>query len=234
MGKTLLGILARDPVPEEKLFADQVSAHRRAALHLRALEDMGEIQIVDDPSIFVRHEDEKVSFKAVPSIKELVFQAQQQAKAPAAFYGFINADVILSPTFLGDLREAKRKEQDTVILHRTDVDNLSEVSAICRSADPHQMQIGRKVNPGNSADGILFSKEALSEFLSTFPDFAVGEPWWDTAAIYWARHSRFSVRHMAENQALHVKHPQAWSFSSPGARRAHELYIELISLWPED
>lgn len=230
MDNAYLAVIAWDPVPTELLTTDQVQAQRRALLYLQTLKGIGAAQLLCDPDIFSRQDNEEISKKKVPTCRELISQALK--RGPAYYYGFMNADIILGPHFLSDLSRCRAVGNDIVLLHRTDVDSLSEVDSIVKSPHAAQIEIGKKVNPKNSTDGIFMTREAAGEFLEHFPSFVIAEPWWDTAAIYWARQSRFSVHSMAENQALHVKHPQGWSFRNKGARRAHELYVELMQNWP--
>lgn len=225
-----LAVIARDPVPEHLLTPDQVQAHRRAELYLDVLNATDEIVKVDDPLVFIRQFNNDISTKQVPGVKELVHKAHE--RADATFYGFINADIILAPHFLTELARARFLRVDIVILHRTDVANLSEVDAIVKSPDASQAEVGKKVSQANSADGIFLSEQAYQAFMEYYPDFVIAEPWWDTAFIHWANQSPYHVCHMAENQAIHVKHPQGWSFRTKAARRAYDLYAKLLTTWP--
>lgn len=228
----LLAVIARDPVPPAYLATtDQVQAHRTAESYLQILDEMGHIKLLNDPNAFERHDDEAISSKKVPTVKELIAQAHN-ACSKAHYFGFVNADIILAPHFIEDLLRAKNDSMEGVLLQRTDVDNLAEVGTIVKSKNPREIEIGKKVNPHNSADGIFLTPRVILSFLAHYPDFVIAEPWWDTAAIYWASQSKYPFLCMRENQALHVKHPQQWSFRNPGARRARNLYTKLMETWP--
>lgn len=227
----LLAVIARDPVPPAYLATtDQVQAHRKAEEHLVALASTPKVHLLNDPNVYERCTDTEVSEKQVPFVKDMVCKAVAQEEA--RYYGFVNADIILAPHFATALAHCNTTHAEIIMIHRTDVDNLLDVEEVIRSENPWDFEIGKKVNYLNSMDGILMTIDVIHTFLKTFPDFVIAEPWWDTAAIYWARQSGFRFVHLNENQALHVKHPQQWSFRNPGARRARNLYMELLETWP--
>ena len=154
--------------------------------------------------------------RRLPYMKEM-FDVAVQGLPDDAWGGFFNSDIIVTPGFFQAVQEASEASQEVIICHRTDI----------RKADVAP-EDGQKVNQRTCTDGYFLRAGIWRKWREAIPDFVMGEPWWDTGMIWWAKYRGLAQVHLGDHEILHLVHRRYWRRASDGAKYNSRLGRNLL------
>jgi hypothetical protein len=170
----------------------------------------------------------KASNKDVPYVGEMFDLA---CEGGHDFGAILNSDVFVMDHFWVKLEALVNDGADAIIGHRTDVTN-SEFLRLRRYNFRRAAHTrGRKVSTTWSTDMIALRPSVWHEHrLKMLDEMVIGEPFWDTCAIWWLAdlHDRLGLHteRMRQSELVHQVHGGGWCFESRYARRAAKMFYE--------
>lgn len=172
----------------------------------------------------------EASTKHVPYIRDILDYAcfgKGTGASDVELAGFLNSDIIVTPKFFTALKYALDTHAGTVLCSRTDcsITRFRQFWGHRCIARLH----GKRVLARVSTDGVFMKPVTWRRCREVMPDFVIGEPYWDTAYIYWAHHmGKEHYVHMREDECVHLRHGGNWDFTTDGAKRARMLYNSFV------
>jgi len=140
----------------------------------------------------------------LPYVKDVMDLAAADS-GDDAWCGFLNSDIIVTPEFFTKIAKAPRSTQ-IILVHRTDIRKYD--------VDPKD---GQKVNQNTCTDGFFIRRGLWQKERAQYPDFILGEPWWDTGTIFWSKAKELETLRLIDNECLHICHSRYWARKSLGA-----------------
>lgn len=166
-----------------------------------------------------------LSSRHVPLVKDM-FLAAGNALPFASYIGLCNSDCVLNYIGKGVLTETDHFRSiggQWIVMTRCDTGEEIWKSCLKLHEEVPKNQT-KKVQHGNSADLVLLQPSAWWSALETWMiDFALAEPWWDTAFMrvvekMWPQPSGHC------HGLLHPRHAQGWNDHDPFAVEAAARY----------
>lgn len=167
------------------------------------------------------------SDKSVPYVGDMFDRAC--ADPAPDWAGICNSDVFVMSHGWEKLEACFQEPADAIICHRTDVTS-SEFLRLRRYSYRKSAHVRGKPAPSAwSTDMIFLRPRVWQEYrLKILDEMVIGEPFWDTAVIWWLARlnaqKNLNVIKLRRHELVHQVHGGGWDFSSPWATRAAKLY----------
>jgi hypothetical protein len=167
------------------------------------------------------------SDKHVPFVRDLLDAVTSIAQEPDTLCGFVNSDIYPMPKLFADVDRLNDEGADYVLVHRTDIPKKQFDAALKGyGKEEASALLGKRANKTFCADGVFMTPRVWAHVIKPiFPDFVIGEPWWDATLIEeLTSRGELKQGHLSNDVALHAMHSGGWHAQSAYAERAHNLY----------
>jgi len=166
-----------------------------------------------EPTVLPRRADVAGdSDRPLPYLRDMVDVA---LNSDVTWGGFLNSDIVVTPEFFSVI-EHLSPTTSMVLCHRTDILRLGG-----------GLQNSRRQRAPGCSDGCFFHRDTWKQRRDTVPDYIIGEAAWDRGMWLWSRVHEVDVRHMSDDEILHVQLRPLWYRWSRGAKYNRAFNVEL-------